>query len=134
MGWEYKAFFHKTGSTASQSLFNEDGEADLTLAKKLARTYPRSVCGNIKSFSFDPTTSLFAFSFIAGPECTTGRAVAVTEIFVHREFYYPRGLVVDVYPPCASFSETERIVQVRHTVACIGKVIDMSIRRVDPDL
>lgn len=131
IGWEYKAFFHKTGSIAKQSLFNEDGELDEVLAKKLARTYPQSVCGNIVSFSFDPPSSVFTFSYIAGRDCMIGRQLALTEIFVQREFYYPNGLVVEVNPPCASFTETDMMVQIRHTGGCFGYVIDVRMSRID---
>ncbi|CAM6081915.1 unnamed protein product [Calypogeia fissa] len=134
IGWEYKAFFHKTGSIAEQSLFREDGEVDLTLAKKLSRTYPQSVCGNIVSFTFDPPSSLFSLSYVAGRDCMTGDPLAPTEIFVQREFYYPNELLVEVNPPCASFTETDRIVQVTHNSKCFGYVINVRITRLDPVL
>ncbi|KAL2634602.1 hypothetical protein R1flu_006081 [Riccia fluitans] len=131
IGWEYKAFYNKTGSVVEQSLFGVDGKLNIVLAKKLARTYPRAVCGNTRSFSFDPSTSSFFLSYIAGSSCfgVDSQLSAPTEIFVHRNFYYTQGLSVEVNQECASITEKASLVYVEHSVDCIGLVIDVRIDR-----
>ncbi|KAG6551438.1 hypothetical protein Mapa_007084 [Marchantia paleacea] len=129
IGWEYKAFYTKTGSVVELSLFGDDGELNIALAKKLARTYPRAVFGNIRSFSFDPVTSSFFMSYVAGSNrsIVDSRDLAVTEIFVHRKFYYRSGLSVEVNHNCASVAETTDLVIVGHSEDCVGLIIDVRI-------
>ncbi|BFI29865.1 endoglycosylceramidase [Marchantia polymorpha subsp. ruderalis] len=129
IGWEYKAFYTKTGSVVELSLFGDDGELNIALAKKLARTYPRAVSGNIRSFSFDPVTSSFFMSYVAGSKGSlVGKSgLAITEIFVHRKFYYESGLSVEVNHNCASVAETTDLVIVGHSEDCVGLIIDVRI-------
>ncbi|KAL3693190.1 hypothetical protein R1sor_006841 [Riccia sorocarpa] len=131
IGWEYKAFYNKTGSVVEQSLFGVDGELNTVLAKKLARTYPRAVSGYTRTFSFDPTTSSFFLSYVAGSKCfgVDCEVSAPTEIFFHRDFYYKEGLSVEVNQKCVTIRETPSFVYIQHSVECIGLPVDVKIDR-----
>ncbi|KAG0618715.1 hypothetical protein M758_4G087200 [Ceratodon purpureus] len=124
IGWEYKAFQNKTGSVVEQSMFTASGEVNLVLAKKLARTYPQAVMGSILSFSFDPISSDFSLSFVAGDaDSSRGSGdgdLQSTQVFVHRSFYYPSGLAYSVNHDCIQMEETERLIILRHSQACVG--------------
>lgn len=130
IGWEYKAFQNKTGSVVQQSLFTSSGEVNLGLAKKLARTYPQAVMGSILSFSFDPVSSDFSLSFVAGQLQGRGEDDShCTQVFVHRPFYYPSGLEFSVNFDCIQVQETERLILLRHSQACVGLRIAFTIRK-----
>lgn len=127
IGWEYKAFYNKTGSIIEQSLFNPDGEVNMALAKKLARTYPQVVCGRIVSYYFDPTTSSFTLSYFA-----ENPSPCTTEIFVHRTFYYPFGLNVTWNPTmCISVKYKERHISLSHSSICCGLIIEVKVNKVE---
>jgi hypothetical protein len=126
IGWEYKAFQNKTGSVVEQSMFTPSGEVNLVLAKKLARTYPQAVMGSILSFSFDPVSSDFSLVFVAGGEADSG---GDTQVFVHRSFYYPSGLDYSVNYDCIQVEETERLIVLRHSLACVGLRISFTISK-----
>jgi hypothetical protein len=85
--------------------------------KALARTYAQTIQGSPVSMKFDPSTSLFVFTFVAQPSVQSG-----TIIFAHHDWsrtllfssilnwsmmccscslhdrYYPRGAQVDIQP------------------------------------
>ncbi|KAJ7527261.1 hypothetical protein O6H91_16G045300 [Diphasiastrum complanatum] len=63
IGWAYKPFESKTGSDIQQYVFNISGNVNLEVAKKLARTYPWAVFGNIIFFFFDPCTADFFLNY-----------------------------------------------------------------------
>lgn len=126
IGWEYKAFQNKTGSVVEQSMFTSSGEVNLVLAKKLARTYPQAVMGSILSFSFDPVSSDFSLVFVAGGEADSG---GDTQVFVHRSFYYPSGLDYSINYDCIQVEETERLIVLRHSLACVGLRISFTISK-----
>ena len=117
IGWEYKAFQNKTGSVVEQSMFTSSGDVNLGLAKKLARTYPQAVMGSILSFSFDPVSSDVSLSFVAGEPAGCDDS---SQVFVHRAFYYPSGLEYSVSHDCVQVEETERLLVLRHSKACVG--------------
>lgn len=137
IGWEYKAFQNKTGSVVQQSLFTSSGEVNLVLAKTLARTYPQAVMGSILSFYFDPVSSDFSLSFVAGQlrkapggeEEEDEEDSSHTQVFVHRPFYYPSGLEFSVNCDCIHVQETERLIILRHSQACVGLRIFFSISK-----
>lgn len=131
IGWEYKAFTNKTGSNIEQSLFNSDGKVNLLLAQKLARTYPLAVMGKIASYSFDPSSSAFSLIYNAtkqgGGELT--ETSQSTQVFVHRSFYYSTGITIEVNQDCVHVQETESIIHLSHSEACVGLIIDLRISK-----
>lgn len=129
IGWEYKAFQKKTGSVVHQSMFSTSGEVNLGLAKKLARTYPQAVVGSILSFSFDPVSSYFSLSFLAAPVQVGEEHSRSSQVFVHRPFYYPSGLEFSVNYDCIHVQETERLIVLRHSQACVGLRILFTVRK-----
>ncbi|KAJ7534126.1 hypothetical protein O6H91_13G080900 [Diphasiastrum complanatum] len=144
IGWEYKAFLNKTGSNIDQSLFTDDGQVNLNLAKKLARTYPQAVAGKIISFSFDPVFARFSLVYfverLLHSQAEEENLVSVdvdnskhcTQIFVHRQFHYPLGLDVKVSDNCLDVKEEERIITICHSNHCLRKVVQVEINRRKP--
>jgi hypothetical protein len=54
--------------------------------KHYARTYAQSVAGSTLNMKFNWTNGFFSLSFIANVEIKLP-----SEIFFHKEFYYPNG-------------------------------------------
>lgn len=137
IGWEYKPYVGKTGFNSGP--FQRDGTLDLQIARSLARTYPRAVAGSITTFSFDPATALFSLSFVAGPTRGDGGGrrhsrpalsdpAGLTEIWFHREYFYPFGLLIDAQPVGQlNTAELDNLILVRHDRACEGKPVTVRI-------
>ncbi|KAJ7545001.1 hypothetical protein O6H91_09G102300 [Diphasiastrum complanatum] len=143
IGWAYKPFVSKTGSDIQQSVFNVSGHVNLEVAKKLARTYPRAVFGNIISFSFDPCTADFFLNYrvegrvlIAANRTVAGAANAATmnsipstEIFVHRAFHYATGIDISVSHSCLHVTDLGSRILIDHSNPCLGKLVEIKISR-----
>lgn len=108
--WEFKTFCKETEETINSNsqqaafgacktgygerlIWNDDGELNPLPCRKLARTFPAAVAGNITSFSFNATTSRFHVQWSIDTTVS-----APTTIYMHFDLNYPNGVDVNVLP------------------------------------
>ncbi len=82
--WAWKFYGDPTGSEA-ESLVMANGHLRST-ARVLSQAYPQAVAGTPLSFSFSPSTGVFAMAYVPNH-----RIHAPTLIFVPTELHYPHG-------------------------------------------
>ena len=99
--WDYWAFGSwndPTGNPEGEGLWTDDldrpGSLKRDKALVLIRTYPQAVAGTPLSFSFDPDTANFTFTYRTDPSIH-----APTVVFVPVKWHYPRGYIVTVKGP-----------------------------------
>ena len=108
--WAYKRWNDPTTADTAQGLFTDD--ADLSTVKQdklrqLVRTYPQAIAGTPTSYSYDPDSGLFRFTYV--PDRTIK---APTQVFVS-PLTSPKGY--DVTASGATYSKKGSIVLVRAT-------------------
>jgi len=107
--WQFKSFNDPTtqatqkDGTVREGLYDPKSGALLdSKVALLARTYPLSVAGVIKSLSFDPVSKSFKLAFAANTS-----ALGPTRIYASARFHYPLGVSVSVDPPGKATVTTE---------------------------
>lgn len=97
IGWDYKPYYppNKKVINKRPSLWNDDGP-DPIYVQNTSRTYPQAVAGHALSYSFDPTTLEFHFSYEITAKCTS----RLTEIYLNIDRYMAvgQGYLVSVIP------------------------------------
>ncbi len=108
--WEFKSFCKETEETLNSDsqqaaygscktgygerlIWNDNGDLNPLPCKKLARTYPMAVSGNITSFSFNASTAKFHLKWSLDTTVTTP-----TTIYANFDLNYPNGVDVGILP------------------------------------
>ena len=131
--WQFKSFNDPTtqamqkNGTVREGLYDPESGALLdSKVALLARTYPHSVAGAIRSLSFDTESKAFELVFAASTS-----ALGPTRIYASSRWHYPKGLTVTVDPPSkASFATEGDVVSVTLSPTCAEG--DIIIVRIQP--
>lgn len=119
--WAYKSFNDPTGSGQTESMFNNDQNLASVKSAKLAileRTYPQATAGIPQTLSFDPSSGIFLYSFIAQI------AQGPTVIYVPAS-HYPNGYNVTVHGATVSSAPGASYLTLQNTA--IGALVQVQI-------
>jgi len=105
--WQFKFYDDITTQSSPptiESFYENDGSLQERKVKALSRTYAHAICGVPTNMLFDPASSHFSLSYIAGP--CNGQA---TIVYLNEKWYYTNGFVVSAVTKSGAKVTYERV-------------------------
>jgi len=130
--WQLKLFKDFTTANADEPFYDRQGQLEVDKVRALSRTYARAIAGVPVSMSFEPGTGSFELVFRASASIH-----APTEVYLNREFNYPKGFSVTVFPQhCLDVQTGTNLVHIFLTAdrdaSCLEQEVRVRIDAVQP--
>ena len=124
IGWSYKSFGGITGDCGL--IYDENGEINKELVKRLSRTYAQAVAGRTKSMKFENSTKEFTLVYEACEECQ-----GETEIYLNEDANYEDGFELEVSDreKLQWYQPKKNRIHVKSEKLENGEIVKISIRR-----